>query len=131
VRDKAVAATPEEHVRLQVIEELKALGYPLHLMQSEVRLPDREGRRAPRRRLDLVCYAPTNEGVRPLLLVECKAHRIDLKTLAQAVGYNYFVCAPLIALACVGKLVCYSAHDLETPRSLPTYAQALACLQTT
>jgi hypothetical protein len=50
------------------------------------------------RRLDILCYAPGYDGLRPLLLIECKASRLDAQTEKQAFGYNDAIGAPFIAL---------------------------------
>ena len=91
---------PEEEVRAKLVEHLvKSLGYPRALIAIEkelLSLPHiHEG---PKRRLDLLVYAKNGT---PLLLVECKAEKIDEKTLEQALGYNYLVKAPFVAI--VGK----------------------------
>lgn len=106
-----------------MIAQLESLGYPKHLMRTEVKLAKTT------RRLDIVCYHPAKEGFSPLLLVECKAEKITLKALTQLVGYNYHLKAPLICLASKNQIECYAAGDLDNPIELPTYQAA--CLKLT
>lgn len=123
MRGRRVAALPEESVRQQVVAHLETLGYPKHLMRTEVKLANTT------RRLDVVCYCRFGEGFTPLLLVECKAERITPKALTQLVGYNYHLKAPFICLASKNHLECYAAGDLDHPIELPTYQAA--CLKIT
>lgn len=123
MRFQRVEALPEETIRQQMIVHLESLGYPKHLMRTEVRLANTT------RRLDIVCYCLAKEGVAPLLLVECKAEKITPKALTQVVGYNYHLKAPFICLAGKNHIECYAAGDLDHPIELPTYQ--VACLKQT
>lgn len=95
IRARNVAGTPEEAVRQRVIRlMLDELDYPKGLLAVEKEFGE-VGRRA-----DLVCYASCeSKGLRPLLIVECKAQRAEEKALEQAFGYNACFGAPFIALA--------------------------------
>lgn len=53
----------------------------------------------PNRRIDLLCYAPGKDGLKPLLLIECKVGRIKPQAERQVFGYNNAIGAPFIALA--------------------------------
>ena len=125
VRGKELIATPEERVRQGMLEHLADLGYPKHLMQTEVKLVVDSEKKPPRRRLDIVCYRPSGSGFSPLLLVECKAKYLKSSALAQLVGYNYFLGAPFICLASASKIKCFDAADITNPIALPSYEEAL------
>lgn len=53
----------------------------------------------PNRRIDILCYAPGKDGLKPLLLIECKAGRIKPQAERQVFGYNDAIGAPFVALA--------------------------------
>jgi hypothetical protein len=96
----------EEWVRQELIQTMtKQLGYPRHELKSEVALSNLEhlkGVKVPLRRLDLVCFSrdvQADVSIAPLLIVECKAHKLDKKAFEQLCGYNHWVRAPFIALS--------------------------------
>jgi hypothetical protein len=100
VRQKPVAATPEERVRQGFIRHLvEERGFPLAHIAVELSLKEMPhlSLHPPQllRRADILCYTP--HGL-PLLLVECKANRLDQKAKNQLIGYNCFVKAHYIAL---------------------------------
>ena len=89
-----VASTPEERWRQRILHfMLTTGGYPPNLIATEVAM-------GPRRRADIVCYHKREglEGLFPLLLVECKAHKLPPQTLLQTKGYNFFLKAKFVAL---------------------------------
>lgn len=59
--------------------------------------PQLQMKGVPHRRLDILCLE--GESLRPLLLIECKGIPLTEKMLAQVMGYNAFIGAPLICLA--------------------------------
>ncbi len=96
-----IAATPEEHVRQEILRHLvQFLGFPKSYIAVEKMLhvlPDTE--QMSNRRLDIICYAKhRDEGMFPLLLIECKAISLSPKELRQVIGYNHFIKASFIAL---------------------------------
>lgn len=91
-----VAATPEEMVRQKWLEFLLERGFPLSLISVEKEL---NARSAPLRRSDILCYRKGEEGLFPLLLIECKAVKLAKPALNQAIGYNHFIQAPFLAVA--------------------------------
>jgi hypothetical protein len=94
VRGRFVSLGPEEKIRQQVIQKMIGeLGYPKGLIAIEKDLT------ASSRRFDILCYAKRAQGLVPLLLIECKAERIDEEAEAQAFGYNQSIRAPFVALA--------------------------------
>lgn len=109
VRKIPVADSPEERVRQTLISHMIGpAGYPSSLLAVEVPLKNLVGpsnRPPPRRRIDIVCYYPTQEGLKPFLLVECKAVMPRAAALRQLNGYNLFLQAPVIALAWPGNIV--------------------------
>lgn len=52
----------------------------------------------PERRADIICFTKGDEGLRPLLMVECKAVPLTEKVLQQVTGYNYYVQARHVAI---------------------------------
>lgn len=126
IRQKEVVAQPEERVRIAFIHEMLRLGYPSALIRIEVDLSHSTllGKKAPKRRLDIVCYQKAPEGFMPLLLVECKAGKLSQKAAKQAIGYNYYLGAPFVCL--VGEdEVQFGLDVLETVSQLPTYSELI------
>lgn len=105
IRRAQVAKTPEEEVRQSLIKVLiEELGYPKELIAVEVDLKSlphlQEFRgRLPSRRADLLVYIRQNKGLIPLLLVECKADKLNDRAKRQIIGYNTYIKAPYLALA--------------------------------
>jgi hypothetical protein len=107
IRKKWVIATPEELARQKILYLLThELGYPPHAIAIEKKLselPHLQQIEVPTRRIDILCY---ETGIlRPLLLIECKGMPLQQKMLAQLMGYNAFIKAPLICLANDGEFL--------------------------
>jgi hypothetical protein len=86
------------------------LGYPkgLLVVEKELKmLPHiEEIKSIPSRRFDIVCLAKDlhpDHLFYPLLLIECKAHPINIDVMRQVVGYNRFVKAMFVGLASPGE----------------------------
>ncbi len=97
LRGRLVAHTPEEEVRQSYLAHLiDRCGFPEGLIAVETSLSlfVPPGVRAPKRRLDIVLFS----GNQPLMLIECKASKLNSKTEQQALGYNFFVKAPYLCL---------------------------------
>jgi len=102
IRRCFLSEKPEERVRQKFIEKMIGeLGFPKSLLSIEKDLgslahlgPATD----PQRRIDILSFAPGKEGLRPLLLVECKAVNIDQSAFEQVVGYNRVIDAPFICL---------------------------------
>jgi len=104
VRRKFVRATPEEKIRQRVIRTMiEELGYPKGLIAVEKEIASL-GSSDPSRRIDIVCYTPGEGGLRPLLIIECKAEQLDIHAKRQVLGYNDAVGAPFVALAGSGGI---------------------------
>lgn len=82
------------------------LGYPKGLIAVEKSIASL-GSSDPARRIDLMCYVPGNGGLRPLLIVECKAARLQPQDERQVLGYNEAIGAPFIALAGSSEIVMF------------------------
>lgn len=100
-----IAATPEEQVRQKVLKDLiERLGFPLAYLGVEKELRSvphlsAKSLQLPERRLDIICYSKRgDEGLHPLLLIECKAVPLSFKELNQVIGYNQLVKASFFAL---------------------------------
>jgi hypothetical protein len=104
IRKAAVNSSPEEKVRVGLLHYLIGpLGFPAsgivlekqlrhmpHLKTSAHTFPDR--------RADIVCFANGEEGLYPLLLIECKAVKLTPKMFHQVLGYNHFLQARYVCL---------------------------------
>jgi len=97
-RGKWVVETPEEQVRQKVIAELVFLGYPKSLISVEKSVVDQTSYSSANRRFDILCSTKHNEGLIPLLLIECK-DKTDMSAIAQVVGYNERIGAPFVCIA--------------------------------
>ncbi|QLH36548.1 MAG: type I restriction enzyme HsdR N-terminal domain-containing protein [Parachlamydiaceae bacterium] len=98
-----VAATPEEYVRQEILQLMLQLGYPSSYIAVEKDLAALsyapKTLSFPDRRADIVCYTKQpSKGLRPLLIVECKAIPLTQKEISQVIGYNYLIKAAFIAL---------------------------------
>lgn len=110
---------------------VQELGYPLRLMAVEKDLAALAGGHADlRRRIDIVCFFKAEEGLLPLLLVECKAGSIEKGAEEQALGYNDLIQAPFICL--VGnkeaKTLWREQGKTASVPFLPAYKQLIAAL---
>lgn len=108
IRSQWVKASPEELVRQRWLCYMTdCLGYPRDLIAVEKSLKEMphllgKSSRFPNRRMDVVCFSKEVYSAHeyyPLLLMECKATRIDEKALHQVKGYNHYLHASFIAVA--------------------------------
>lgn len=90
------------------------LGYPKGLLSVE--------RKVGERRYDLVCFLPSGDA---LLLVECKAGKINRMAERQAFGYNSTLKAPFICLVNETeiKTLWLEKEEVKFVPFLPTYEQ--------
>ena len=94
-----VAATPEEKVRQRLLQKMVGeLQYPKELLVVEKELGQLPHliaeQKLPDRRADILCFAKNihlHYALYPLLLIECKEGKIDIRAIDQVVGYNHFV----------------------------------------
>ncbi|MEM7175390.1 MAG: type I restriction enzyme HsdR N-terminal domain-containing protein [Chlamydiota bacterium] len=96
IRKKAL---PEERLRRELLAQMvEELSYPKALIavEKEIKHFAVDRKKVPQRRVDILCF---DRQTRPLLLIECKAKAIDAKAVAQVLGYNEFIRAPIIGLA--------------------------------
>jgi len=119
IRQIEVVATPEERVRQNLIQQMLNLEYPPGLIAIEKAL---EG--LPERRLDLLVYQKIDDQLRPLLLVECKAHALTQKAFDQLIGYNHHIRAPYLLLANQHELrfSWYDGKSYQTKGGIPSYS---------
>lgn len=87
---------PEERVRLRIVEFLLDSGWSKHRITTEESVPYPKNERG--LRTDLICYSSHFE---PLILVECKAERVPIKSSVaqQTARYNRYIEAPYILLS--------------------------------
>ena len=98
---------PEELVRQNYIKKLLRQGFNPHLIIVEKKISqlphliNEDKRFFPNRRIDILCYRLDGAILRPHLLVECKAVKLNDSMRRQLMGYNYYIKAPLISLVSV------------------------------
>lgn len=105
-RNMWVVASPEEIIRQRLLRQMfQGLGYPPEMVTVEkslLHLPHLSSQpNLPKRRADLLVFGKDIHPlfpIFPLLLVECKAVKLNAKTLQQITGYNYYVKAPFISV---------------------------------
>ena len=108
LRKTWVAATKEELVRQKILYNL------IHLLdflpsciavEKELsKMPHLalENQHLPLRRADILCYGKDihpEHSLYPLLLIECKAVKLNSKVINQACGYNHFLRAYFVCVA--------------------------------
>lgn len=103
IRGIWVKATPEEIVRQTILQKMiHQWGYPRELIAVEKQIGELiQGAHAaiPLRRIDIVCFKKrADEGLDPLLLIECKDERLSQKALDQIIGYNSLIKAPFLSV---------------------------------
>lgn len=121
IRAFLVAATPEELVRQKLIAQmLGPLGFPRGLLAVEKNLFEKV-----LRRIDLVCFYPVQDLLKPLLLVECKAERLTKEAENQLFGYNAEIRAPFLCLASRKevKIFWQEKNIVKSAPFLPSYAE--------
>lgn len=131
IRNKPVAATPEECVRQSVIHHMiTKLAFPKSLITLEKELaeliPKDKGKIKLKRRLDIVAFAKSGTGLSPLLIIECKAKAFDQKALSQVLGYNMFLLAPFFALVSAQKTAFFAKNEqnaILASTDIPSYAE--------
>lgn len=122
---------PEEIIRSQFLEKMiSQLGFPKGLIAVEKDLASLSRHPVisdPHRRVDILSFAPTKEGLRPLLLVECKAKEIEEAALAQVLGYNRVIGAPFICLTngILTKTFWREKKEMVSISFLPSFHQLL------
>ena len=138
IRKAWFVATPEELVRQKLIQKmLYELSYPRELIGVEKLLSDLSLKPAPKRRVDVVCFAKGMQGRRalaPLLLIECKEEqKAETKALEQVKGYNRYVQAPFLAVAHPeGEKVLFLSgkQSFQELGCLPSYFNLLQVIET-
>ena len=106
-RKKHVALTPEEQVRQSLLQEMVHLqGFPKEAIVIEKSLHQMphlafQDLSLPARRADIVCFAKDihpKYSLYPLLLVECKAVKLNSAGIRQVVGYNHYLKAYYVGI---------------------------------
>jgi hypothetical protein len=132
IRRRWIIATPEEVIRQKWLEVMIGhLGFPQEFILVEKSLKNlphlHEDRSAyPERRVDILAYARSEKSeIFPLLLIECKAIKLNEKALKQVVGYHHIVGSPFIALANEDEILLGMQRrgELEIFPFLPDYNQ--------
>lgn len=101
LRKTYVAHTPEEEVRQSFISYLlDEKKMPEGWLAIEVSLSSfvAPPLKPPNRRIDLLLFDGSGNGLRPLMLVECKAVPLNGAAERQLLSYNLFVKAPFVCL---------------------------------
>jgi hypothetical protein len=125
------ALRPEERVRQQFIQFMKSLGFPEAFLVIEKSLNELESlsidQNLPQRRIDILAYAKFDTNLRPLVLVECKASKLDQAALTQVLGYNHFIGAPFIVLVAKSGYCVFNCITQSWIEGLTSYDEL--CLQ--
>ncbi len=107
IRKCYVRAFPEEIVRQNLIAKMiNDLNFPQNLIGVEKDLSQvfhlkNYDFTSQKRRADIICFAKNihpKYAVYPLLMIECKAHKLTKEVIEQVVGYNHFVKAYFVAV---------------------------------
>jgi hypothetical protein len=125
IRSLHVEATPEEKIRQKwILAMIGPLGYPRGLLSVEKEVTGLK------RRLDILCYTPGDEGLKPLLIVECKAEIQGILPEKQVLGYNFSCGAPFLCViqGTEAKTFWKEGDKLSSVPFLPPYAQLIAKL---
>lgn len=134
IRRASFQRLPEEEVRQSLIQLLiNELGYPKSLISVEVALStlphlyNHQGE-LPLRRADLLIYKKEDRGLKPFVLVECKADRLNEKAKRQIIGYNAYVQAPFLILAAKDQVLFgyRGEKGMQFQEGLPRYKDLLA-----
>jgi hypothetical protein len=134
IRALYVEGTPEERVRQKwILAMMGPLGYPKGLISVEKDLKAASLKQIstdPNRRIDILCYTPSAEGLKPLLLVECKAPDNKESAEAQVLGYEFYVEAPFFCVIRGERAITFwkEKDRFASVPFLPTYLQLTAKL---
>lgn len=134
IRSLYVEGTPEERVRQKwILAMIGPLGYPKGLLavEKDVRAVSlKKISKDPNRRIDILCYTPCPEGLKPLLLIECKAFDQKNAAEAQVLGYDFYVGAPFFCVIYGDKASTFwkESGSFASVPFLPSYSQLIAKL---
>ncbi len=131
LRKSWVRATPEEVVRQTWIQRMvEELHYPKELLAVEKELkalPHLEHEVSlPLRRIDLLSFMKSADGIKPLLLIECKESELTHEAMDQAISYNHYVKAPFVAIVNSSQIR-FRSNGAEMSR-LPSYHELIEAL---
>lgn len=125
IRRMPVAPHPEEKVRQALLSFLiHTHSYPSGLIGVEISLASLShlsGKKVPKRRADIILFAPNS--LKPYILIECKGDvPLNDRTIRQVVRYNLFVEAPYLVIANAKELKTgfFNGVDWEFKPGFPT-----------
>lgn len=127
IRKSWVTDTPEEQVRQLLLHQMiQELGYPkayLSIEKSIISLIPTYF--DPKRRIDIVCFTLIEGSLKPLLLVECKAGKVERDAASQAFGYNELLKAPFLCLCGKERIETFwkERGELKKVTFLPSYLE--------
>lgn len=130
IRKKSVAATPEERVRQKWLKAMiDSLGYPRGLIAVEKSIGSIT-QMSSLRRVDILCYTPSKSGLKPLIIIECKARDEGVSPEQQVKGYNFSVGAPFFSVVHgnTAKTFWQGNKEVESVPFLPKYTDLLKAL---
>jgi len=138
IRKAWVKETPEERVRQKLLQILvRDLHFPVNMLAVEKELSQLPHLQLfcdiPKRRIDILAFAKRGDDFWPLLMIECKAEKLNPQFANQLVGYNSFVQAPFLCLANEKEVVTGSYDDeaghFRFEPGLKSYSRLLALAQ--
>ena len=141
IRKSYVLALPEEIVRQKYLSlMINELGFlkSLIAVEKDLRLlPHLQNKDLSKvkRRADIICFAKDihpKHLIYPLLMIECKAHKLTKETISQVLGYNHFVKAYFVAIANRYEIITYWYNIEEKKYNsinfFPTYKEMIQAI---
>ena len=137
IRQKWILETPEERVRQRfIIFMVHKRGCPPSLISVEKDLKSLphliglETSNMPSRRIDIILYHNHENSLKPLLMVECKAIKLNSQAEKQIIGYNHYVQAKYLSLVNDNELLTSkwnsSIKDMKFTSEFPHFQELIS-----
>jgi hypothetical protein len=130
IRNSLILITPEEIVRQRVVSYLQdVIGAPKEMIKLEE--PMTYFQKGAKGRADIIVYRKEDDGLYPVILVECKSPDVELtdEVFEQAVRYDQLITADVLVLTNGIRTEWYAWHEQEERYLLlsttPTYTSLL------
>ena len=110
-------------------------GYPRELIAVEKQIGELvQGTHSsvPLRRIDIVCFKKrVDEGLEPLILIECKDEGLNQKAIDQIIGYNSLIKAPFLSVVARSQAIIGRWDPLiqsyHFQKGFPSYLELVEC----
>ncbi|RFB12726.1 hypothetical protein DZB84_18420 [Bacillus sp. HNG] len=130
IRNILILKTPEEIVRQRMVSFLQdKLKVPKEMIMLEE--PMTYFKKGAKGRADIIVYRKEEDGLYPVILIECKSPNVELTDdiFEQAVRYDQIVLADAIVLTNGNKMEWYGWNEKEEQyvslAKIPTYQELL------